>query len=141
VKVKLQEQDGCLVVVSHALNQDGYARMMCHNGYERLTMYHRHVWRECFGEIPDRYEVDHICRNRACCNPEHLQLLECSEHKAKGNALRYLHIKEKAREIWLSDKTVTGTYLSQMFGKSVSTGCKWVRMFKKEILDSLRTKD
>ena len=56
------------------------------NGYGRIswkgkqTRIHRlfYVWK--FGDIPvwrskkDK-EIDHLCNNRACCNPDHLQLV------------------------------------------------------------------
>ncbi|UNI77164.1 HNH endonuclease [Klebsiella phage KpnP_VR7901] len=51
-------------------------------------MYHRYVYETEIGAIPDGYEVDHMCRNRACQNPQHLQLLPISEHKAKTNRER-----------------------------------------------------
>ena len=39
-------------------------------------MYHRYVWENEHGLIPRDYEIDHICKNRACCNIEHLQMLK-----------------------------------------------------------------
>jgi len=131
-KVRYTEQaDGCIVVVSHKLNKDGYARLSCRNGYERLSMYHRHVWTEMFGFIPEGTEVDHMCRNRACCNPAHLRLLERSEHKSVGNALRYKHIEEAAYRVWEDDKSISGTALGKMFGRSFSRGYAWIRKWNK----------
>jgi len=34
---------------------------------------HRVTWLSLVGPIPDGLQVDHLCRNRACCNPEHLE--------------------------------------------------------------------
>jgi hypothetical protein len=31
-------------------------------------------------EIPDGYEIHHLCRRRECCNPAHLQMLTKSDH-------------------------------------------------------------
>lgn len=39
----------------------------------RLT--HRCAWELTNGRIPEGITVDHICRNRICCNPAHLRLL------------------------------------------------------------------
>lgn len=51
-------------------------------------MFHRTVYRLHFGEIPDGYEIDHICNIRACCNPEHLRALEGSIHATISNQNR-----------------------------------------------------
>lgn len=55
-------ETGCIIPTSHRLNHDGYFRKRT-NGV--LEMYHRTVWVEANGPIPDGYEVDHKCRNRA----------------------------------------------------------------------------
>lgn len=34
---------------------------------------HRALWEELVGPVPDGLELDHLCRNRACCNPDHLE--------------------------------------------------------------------
>lgn len=129
-----QQEDGCVTPVSHKLNADGYFRYRIPNpdgkGRCELVMYHRYVWEQKYGKIPDGYEIDHICRNRACCNQEHLQMLEGSEHAIKGNKIRYADRKNKAKEYWLQHKDVTGTKLAEIFGVSFSAGCKWLRDFK-----------
>ena len=64
---------------------------------------------ETYGEIPEGYEIDHICRNRACCNIKHLQMLEGSQHATKGNLIRYKNRNEEAKRYWLHTKC-TGTF-------------------------------
>lgn len=34
-------------------------------------------------EIPRGYEINHICRNKKCVNPSHLECLTLKDHKAK----------------------------------------------------------
>lgn len=79
----------CYSVISHAPNADGYVRKaFMVNGKKILKMYHRYAWERDRGVIPEGFEIDHICRNRKCCNVNHLQLITRSEHAAKTNRER-----------------------------------------------------
>lgn len=49
-------------------------------GATRLT--HRVVWEELVGPIDDT--LDHMCRNRACCNPDHLRPIARGENVRIG---------------------------------------------------------
>lgn len=129
-----RQENGCIIPVSHKLNADGYFRYTIRNpdgkGRGKHVMYHRYVWEQAYGKIPDGYEIDHICRNRACCNLEHLQMLEGHEHAVKGNKIRYADRKRAAKEFWMNNKNITGTKLAELFGVSFSVGCKWIREWK-----------
>jgi HNH endonuclease len=65
-------------------NSDGYG--ICARGpggrYSHLA--HRRAYQMAVGPIPDGYELDHLCRNRACCNPEHLEPVTHLENVRRG---------------------------------------------------------
>lgn len=49
----------------------------------RVTPAHRHVWTLLHGEIPPRHDIHHLCGNRLCVRPEHLECLSRSEHRKR----------------------------------------------------------
>lgn len=53
-----------------SLDVDGYGRFSI--GAKKFRA-HRAVYAELVGEIPVGLEIDHLCRNRACCNPLHME--------------------------------------------------------------------
>lgn len=57
-------------------NNCGYG-MFYNNGIKYV---HRISWEIHNGEIPEDKEINHICRNRVCVNPKHLELLTHQEN-------------------------------------------------------------
>jgi DNA (cytosine-5)-methyltransferase 1 len=47
---------------------------------------HRFAFMDQVGKIPDGLQLDHQCRNPACCNPAHLETVTPKENTQRGNA-------------------------------------------------------
>jgi hypothetical protein len=121
-----EQETGCIVPTSHKLNQDGYLRLKLRGGHK---MFHRYIWERTNGEVPEGFEIHHKCHNRACCNLEHLELVNIVEHKVEHNSTRYLERYEEAYSYWKTTGC-TGTKLGELYGVTFSTGCRWIREWK-----------
>lgn len=59
----------------------GYGGVFFHGKNHRA---HRVFYSVLVGEIPDGLELDHICRERSCVNPTHLEAVTRSENTKRG---------------------------------------------------------
>lgn len=73
--------NGCHVWVGY-LNSQGYGQVHRKN----VTMgAHRLSYVVNIGPIPDGCEIDHLCRNRACVNPTHLEAVPHRVNVGRGD--------------------------------------------------------
>lgn len=63
--------------------QDGYGR---HGHGPGTRQAHVIAYRELIGEPPPHLEPDHLCRNRACVNPAHIEWVTHRENGLRGES-------------------------------------------------------
>jgi hypothetical protein len=65
-----------------AVDEDGYGKFRTPDGVRGA---HIISWEMCHERrLPKGWHVDHLCRIRRCCNPEHLEAVEHSENVLRG---------------------------------------------------------
>lgn len=70
------------------LQPNGYGQFW--NG-TRVVKSHRWAYEHLVGPIPAGLDLDHLCRNRGCCNPDHLEPVTRSENLRRGLGAERLH--------------------------------------------------
>lgn len=63
---------GCWVFTG-AKDPAGYGRIGLGGRGTGTGLTHRVTYEHHHGAVPEGLDLDHLCRNRACCNPEHLE--------------------------------------------------------------------
>lgn len=76
-------------------NGYGTARIEGRNG-----VIHRWVYEQLVGPIPAGMQLDHLCRVRHCCNPDHLEPVTHTENCRRARASR-----QRSGTGWLSSKS------------------------------------
>lgn len=67
----------------------GYGVLRRKRDGKQITIFtHRLMWTIHNGEIPDDFVIDHLCKNRACCNPKHLEAVSDKENKSRATRWR-----------------------------------------------------
>jgi hypothetical protein len=67
------------------IGHDGYGRLSTWGGHSLHA--HRYAYERFVGPIPEGLTLDHLCRNRACCNPAHLEAVTHKTNILRGEGL------------------------------------------------------
>lgn len=66
-----------------AVNNNGYGRIRAGG---RNTQAHRYAYELRRGPIPDGLQIDHLCKNPTCVNPDHLEVVTLVENVMRGTS-------------------------------------------------------
>lgn len=72
--------NGCWVWTSAIVN--GYGQFW---DSERHIKAHRWAYEEMVAEVPATISLDHLCRNKCCVNPDHLEPVPSAVNIGRGN--------------------------------------------------------
>ncbi|MFF0395160.1 HNH endonuclease signature motif containing protein [Streptomyces sp. NPDC005248] len=106
-----------------SLNEQGYGRFKFDGTVHRA---HRLAYQALVGPIPDGLQLDHLCRNRACVNVEHLEPVT-----ARANVLRGTGFAARNSKVTHCPEgheyTPENTYVQPGTGQRECRTCRYAR--------------
>jgi hypothetical protein len=85
---RARKEESCWVWEG-GLSGGGYGIVTLHAASNRkTTLAHRVAYTLTKGPIPKGYHVDHLCRNRLCVNPDHLEAVTQQENNLRALSYR-----------------------------------------------------
>ena len=82
---KIKFGDGCWEWVG--AKQKGYGAITAGGGAGKILRAHRVSYEMFVGPIPEGLDLDHLCRNRGCVKPTHLEPVTRRENLIRGDTI------------------------------------------------------
>jgi hypothetical protein len=121
LRYEVSEVTGCWVW-SGAVNERGYGIVgTARHGTMRA---HRVAYERLRGPIPPGLQLDHLCRNRRCVSPDHLEPVTNAENSRQGARAKLNWAAVRLIRRWYARERISHRRLAAIFGVSNGTICK-----------------
>jgi len=100
-------------VWQRALDYGGYGHMRINKRYRGA---HRVYWERENGPIPDGLQLDHLCRNRPCVRPSHLEPVTHAENMRRGAGTTLTTAQVREIKELLGTGNITGQVIAARYG-------------------------
>ena len=88
------ESTGCLIWTHKSLSKEGYGQVWS-GGKKWLA--HRLSFTLARGPVDPALDLDHLCRNRACINPDHLEPVTRGVNVRRGDSPRLSALRQTSK--------------------------------------------
>ena len=88
---KVWKTEGCWFWTA-SVDRNGYGQFRLGT---RTVKAHRAAYEELIGAMPEGLEPDHLCRQRRCVNPAHIEMVSHRENILRGLAPSAVHARKK----------------------------------------------
>lgn len=129
-------------VWNKSINPGGYGILWCKER-QVMRLAHRVAYELFAGVIPDGLEIDHICRNRRCVNPDHMEPVTRRVNVLRGNSPIQLRERARAKTHCVHGHLYTPetVCMERRNGGTYSRRCKECRKLKLKPLGFPRPRD
>lgn len=89
---KVKKTKGCWKWLGSTETTKGYGVIWF--GNKKTLFAHRVSYEIHVGKIPEGLQIDHLCRNRSCVNPKHMEVVTLKENVLRGEGITARNLRK-----------------------------------------------